>query len=380
MPDAIKPLTVAFVLASYTHDAPAGMERATAALVRGLRQLGHRALIITATEPDQTKDQEVDRDLVVLGSVGVTFPADDDELRDAISTHGQDEVIAADLRDLYRDHHVDIAVYVDALWGLGRLAPACDGVRTVLAMHVVGHDQDLVPALERADVVVAPSTTVLGQAHDRSYDSTCWRIVPNALLDEHNAPDAHQREALRRGGPVRVLARLGPEKNVRALLDAGRLVDRGIEVVLAEAGFEHAAGAQAAEYRRCAHSAAHLPIGSIRHGGLPWDQVQPWLADAAVVIVPSTKETFGLVALEAMSVGTPVVAFDVDNLPALIGTGEGAGGILVPRAHGEFGLWGAAEVLLDDPVRYEALSRAAYYRSRDYLPTTVAHDFLKAVR
>jgi hypothetical protein len=37
---------------------------------------------------------------------------------------------------------VDVAVYVDTLWGLGWLAPACDGVRLVLAMHVVGHDQD----------------------------------------------------------------------------------------------------------------------------------------------------------------------------------------------------------------------------------------------
>ncbi|MGW5054791.1 glycosyltransferase family 4 protein [Actinokineospora sp. NPDC004072] len=379
MPDASKALTVAFVLASYTSDAPAGMERATAALAEGLRQLGHRALIITAIEPDPI-EHGIDEDLVVLDSVGVTFPADDGELREAISTHGQDEIIAADLGALYRHHRVDTAVYVDALWGLGRLAPACPGVRTVLAMHVVGHDQDLVPALERADVVFTPSTTVLGQAHDRSYDSTCWRVVPNALLVDHGAPDARQREALRQGGPVRVLARLGPEKNVRALLDAGRLVDRGIEVVLAQAGFEHAAGAQAAEYRRCAHSAAHLLMGSIRDGGLPWDQVQSWLADAAVVIVPSLKETFGLIALEAMSTGTPVVAFDVDNLPALIGTGEEAGGIVVPRARGEFGLWDATEVLLDDPVRYAALSRAAYYRSRDYLPTTVAHDFLKAVR
>ncbi|SES35960.1 glycosyltransferase family 4 protein [Actinokineospora terrae] len=379
MPEATKSITVAFVLASYTHNAPAGMERAIAALAHGLRQLGHRALIITAVKPDPTKD-ELDEDLIVLGSAEVTFPAADNELREAISSHGQDEIIAADLRALYHRHHVDIAVYVDALWGLGRLAPACPAVRTVLAMHVVGHDQDLTPALERADVVVAPSTTVLDQAHDRGYDSTCWQIVPNALLDDHGAPDARQREALRLGGPMRVLARLGPEKNVRALLDAGHLVDRGIEVVLAEAGFEHAVGAQAAEYRRCAHSTTHLLMGSIRDGGLPWNEVQPWLADAAVVIVPSTKETFGLIALEAMSVGTPVVAFDVDNLPALIDTGAKAGGIVVPRAHGEFGLWGAAEALLDDPVRYAVLSRAAYYRSRDYLPTTVAHDFLKAVR
>lgn len=169
-------------------------------------------------------------------------------------------------------------------------------------------------------------------------------------------------------------------KNVRALLDAGRLVERPIEVVVAEAGFEVSRGAQEAEFRRCVHSAAHLPIGSIKGGGLPWRQVQPWLAKAALVIVPSTKESFGLVALEAMSVGTPVVTFDVDNLPALVGSGTRAGGVVVPQTDGEFGLWRAAEQLLEDPLCYAQLSRAAYYRSRDYLPTTVAQTFLKAVR
>jgi glycosyltransferase involved in cell wall biosynthesis len=98
------------------------------------------------------------------------------------------------------------------------------------------------------------------------------------------------------------------------------------------------------------------------------------------VIVPSVRESFGLVALEAMSVGTPVIAFDTGNLPALIGTGNGAGGAIVPRSQGEHGLWQTAEELLADPVRYVELSRAAYYRSRDYLPTTVAETFLKAVR
>jgi glycosyltransferase involved in cell wall biosynthesis len=375
MPEPGTPLTVAFVLASYAHDAPAGMERATAALARGLRQLGHRTLLITAASGTAADDV-----VVQLGSVGMSFPAEDDELRDAITRHGQDRIIADDLRRLYRDHRVDVVVYVDALWGLGRLAPTCGGMRSVLAMHVVGHDEDLTPALERADVVIAPSSSVLDQSRSRGYDVTGWCVVPNALLDHHAPPDDQRRESLRRHGPVRVLARLGPEKNVPALLDAGRLVQRPIEVVLAAAGFEQRPGTQAAEYRRCAYSAAHLPMGSIHDGGLPWHQVQPWLAEAAVVIVPSTKETFGLVALEAMSVGTPVIVFDVDNLPTLVGTGEDAGGIVVPHSDGELGLWRAAERLLDDPLRYAALSRAAYYRSRDYLPTTVAHDFVKAVR
>jgi glycosyltransferase involved in cell wall biosynthesis len=95
--------------------------------------------------------------------------------------------------------------------------------------------------------------------------------------------------------------------------------------------------------------------------------------------VPSLRESFGLVALEAMSVGTPVVAFDIDNLPTLIGTGDGAGGITVPRTQGEHGLWRAAEHLLKYPAHYAGLSKAAYCRSRDYLPITVAETFIKAV-
>ncbi|MEU3622504.1 glycosyltransferase [Amycolatopsis coloradensis] len=367
------PLTVAFVLASYTPNAPAGIERATAALAHGLRQLGHRALILTAA-PIDTPDDTV----TPLCSVGVTFPCDDDELRDAISTHGQDALLAAELCEIYREHRVDVAVYTDGLWGLGRAAPI-SRARTVLAMHVVGHDQDLEPALDRADLVIAPSPTVLDQAHDRGYNTGDWHLVPNGLLHDPAPPPDSRREALRRHGPIRILARLGPEKNVRALLDAGRLVCRTIEVIVGEAGFEATVGGQAAELDQCRYSAAHLTLATV-HSGVDWDRVPSWLAQAAVVIVPSLQETFGLVALEAMSVGTPVVAFDVGNLPTLLGVGDGAGGVIVPRSWGEHGLWRAAEQLLADPVRYAHLSRAAYYRSRDYLPTTVAETFVKAVR
>ena len=85
-------------------------------------------------------------------------------------------------------------------------------------------------------------------------------------------------------------------------------------------------------------------------------------------------------SLQFMPRFDPNLTFDVDNLPTLIGTGDGAGGVIVPRSWGEHGLWRAAERLLEDPVRYAELSRAAYYRSRDYLPTTVAERFVKAVR
>jgi glycogen synthase len=51
------------------------------------------------------------------------------------------------------------------------------------------------------------------------------------------------------------------------------------------------------------------------------------LASAEIVAMPSRYETFGLVAAEALAVGTPVVAFDIPCLRTIV---SGAGGVLVP--------------------------------------------------
>lgn len=109
--------------------------------------------------------------------------------------------------------------------------------------------------------------------------------------------------------------------------------------------------------------------------GLPWNRVPGWLAGAAVVIVPSLAETFGLVALEAMAAATPVIAFDLDNLPALIG----GGGSLITREQGHLGLWRAAEDVLGAPLRYAQASRAASDHAQDYRPAPVAELLVKVV-
>ncbi|GFJ84913.1 glycosyltransferase [Phytohabitans houttuyneae] len=239
----------------------------------------------------------------------------------------------------------------------------------------MGHDTDLraALALEPAAVIV-PSATVLAQATERGYDSSTWKIVPNTLLTEPEPQPQRVRDHLHQHGPIRVLARLGPEKGVAALLAPRNRLDRPIEVALAKAPFEATAGSQDELLRKCQALAADTPGVAIQPG-LNWDDVLAWLGGASLVIVPSHAETFGLVALEAMAAGTPVVAHDVGNLPALIGDG----GILVPHHHGATGLWRASRELLSDAVTYRRTSRAAYYRSRDYWPALVANQLLKVV-
>lgn len=361
---------VAFVLVSWRPDAPAGMEKAVAAAAVGLAAAGHQAMIITAdrSAPDTFRGVPV----AVLQTLAIPDPCGDKELRAAIDTAGAK--LRDELLSILAAHAVNAAVYVDGLWGLGRVMPTDGNVRRVLAIHVVGHREDMTTALERAEIVVAPSPVVLKQATTSGYDTSAWRVVPNALLDDA-PPAGTDRRWLREHGPIRILARLGPEKGVEELLDAlvgVRLLHR-VEVAVQPAGFESSAGSQVRLLDACRLLAQRT--GAALLPGLPWHQVPTWLAGSAAVIVPSLAETFGLVALEAMAGGSPVVAFDVGNLPTLIG----AGGCVVAREEGHLGLWCAAQKLLEDLVLYERTSRAGYYQSRDYRPAHIADLLVKVV-
>jgi glycosyltransferase involved in cell wall biosynthesis len=367
---ATSPVTTAFVLVTYRHDEPAGMERATAALVAGLRSLGHRAIIISAVPQARSEPG-----IITLSCIPAAFPCDDTALRGAIEANRRS--ITGEVAVTLARHHADLVVYVDALWGLGSIAGQVPHpARRVLAVHVVGGHTDLDPALAAAGQVITPSRYVLAEAGIAGYDVSRWRVVPNPLLyDPEPAilPGSRRREQLRTDGPVRVVARLGAEKGIAELLAAMPAGDRPVQVALASAGFETMPGSQKALLARC-HALARAAGADLRPA-LAWQEVSGFLAGSAVTIIPSVRETFGNLALESLAAGTPVVAYATGNLPALIGEA----GTLIPLPAGPGALWYAAHDLLSDPVRYHQACGDAYCRSRNYRSTDVADAFLKAV-
>ncbi|HEY8470489.1 MAG TPA: N-acetyl-alpha-D-glucosaminyl L-malate synthase BshA [Longimicrobiales bacterium] len=80
------------------------------------------------------------------------------------------------------------------------------------------------------------------------------------------------------------------------------------------------------------------------------------LACADVLLLPSESEAFGLVALEAMACGVPVVATAVGGIPELVPDGEA--GFLVPLGDVD-AMADAVVALLTDPARWQAASTAA---------------------
>lgn len=92
--------------------------------------------------------------------------------------------------------------------------------------------------------------------------------------------------------------------------------------------------------------------------------------EASLFVLPSRSEGFGMVLLEAMSLGTPCISFDCPSGPGDILT-NGVDGILVPPGD-VVGLANAMDDLINDPARRKALAGQARISSGKYAIEEVA--------
>jgi D-inositol-3-phosphate glycosyltransferase len=93
------------------------------------------------------------------------------------------------------------------------------------------------------------------------------------------------------------------------------------------------------------------------------DKLPYYYSAAALVVMPSHYESFGMVALEAMACGTPVVASEVGGLAYLVKDGET--GFTVPDQEPEK-LCAKISLLLNDQGLHETMSQRAVEYAQDY--------------
>ena len=202
-------------------------------------------------------------------------------------------------------------------------------------------------AVRRAERIITPSMAT-ATAVNRSFPEAAGRVmtIPEAADDRFSPtrnPEAEAAWQLRLGIRPPYIFYLGQwkaYKNLPILLEAFRLLHRdrpNAQLVIAGDDPRHP------EIRKGAEA---LPQGSVvLPGRLPESAVPDLYRGAAVVVLPSRAEGFGLPVIEALACGTPVVCSD---LPVLH---EIADGVAVfcdpmnPRAFSE-----AIRQILDGPA------------------------------
>jgi glycosyltransferase involved in cell wall biosynthesis len=150
-------------------------------------------------------------------------------------------------------------------------------------------------------------------------------------------------------GPVLLYAgRFDPAKGIETFVRAGAMLHAERPVHLVFAGGFDPEGPDGAEFRRIRALVAEL--GLAPHvsflGMVPPDRLATVYAAADVCVVPSHYESFGLVAIEAMGCGTPVIASDVGGLRYSVVHRETG---LLARVRDDRAFAGAIRLLLDDP-------------------------------
>lgn len=218
----------------------------------------------------------------------------------------------------------------------------------------------LAPAVRACAGIIAVSETTRNEAIAAlRLDPARIHVVPHGVgpvfSSRPKLRDARIAEALGLEEPfvlwVGSLRARDPRKGLDTLLEAmERLPGGGPPLALA--------GALGPEADRVAADAWRRHVSLVLCGSLADADLASLYRQAAVVVLPSTHEGFGLTALEAMACGAPLVATAVGNLPQL--TIDVA--VLVPPGD-PAALAAAIESVLTEPVRAARMRHAGVDRA-----------------
>ena len=316
-----------------------GLGRHVGALARAQARAGNDVVVITRAEGPASLSTT---DGVRIIRVPRDGPAEEvntenllpwvDSLEDAMSNavtslaqsdwrpdvvHGHDWMVARTLSQAQRDFRIPVVATFHA---------------TEAGRHQGWLPNDLSKTIHRTEWWLAHQATrvIACSSHMRWEVCTLFEIpervvsvIPNGidLADWTTTPaERHRaRQQFASDGPLVVFAgRLEWEKGVHTLLEATPAVAAltpGVRVVIA------GRGGKADELERLAD---RLELGSTATftGWLPENDLHALVAAADIAVVPSLYEPFGLVALEAAALGTPVVVARTGGLAEIAAGGR----------------------------------------------------------
>jgi len=239
------------------------------------------------------------------------------------------------------------------------------GVPVIISVH--GHDVREIPqanrrwrqlvseALVRADAVVASSRDARARVIELGADPARVYDIPQGVDCQHFVPTAG-RKAGAGGWRLLYAGRFDPKKGLGVLIDAMHLLcKRRRDISLKLVGGSRAGGTGELFSQQAHRLGIEDRVEFV--DAQPWAEMPAVMAEPDLFVLPSFYDSFGIVLIEAMACGVPVVATRCggpedlvdDEVGRLVDVGDAAG------------LAAAIEEVLDDYSRFDraALRRRA---------------------
>lgn len=228
--------------------------------------------------------------------------------------------------------------------------------------------------VERADAVLVTSHYCAGVVESLyGVASRKIAVVPESIdLGDWERRFAQARRRSADRPTVLCVARMYPRKRIQDLLGAAcRLRARVPDVQIRIVG-------SGPERGRLARRHAELELGDtvVFLGEVSRSQLAEEYVNAHCFCLPSIQEGFGIVFLEAMAAGLPVVACRAAAVPEVVP--DGVAGLLVEPRDPER-MAGALEELLTDSRRRKEYAEAGRRRAAVFDASRVVERFLEAV-
>jgi N-acetyl-alpha-D-glucosaminyl L-malate synthase BshA len=226
-------------------------------------------------------------------------------------------------------------------------------------------------SIERSDAVTAVSDYLRDETYRAFGCVGCdVQVIPNFVrLEEYHPDPTKQWEGLAPAGHRRVMhiSNFREVKRVRDVVRVFARIRRAMPATLVMVG-------DGPDRPDAEKEAEELGVAQdVRFLGR-LESVATLLQGCEVFLLPSTSESFGLAALEAMACGSVVVATRTGGLPEVID--DGRTGILEPVGSVE-AMGRRAVELLRDPEKFTVMREAGVARAREFSAASIVPMYEK---
>lgn len=331
-----------------------------------LTRRGHEVVVITprlAVTPRTVDGHDLPARTFELAHVGTAWPAYGNGAETLLSL---DPRIPRRLKQVLAAHRFDV-VHVHNPFGvalpIAAILQAKDAV-TVGTLHSVVPDgyrlirwarRPLQHVLARLDARVTVSDAVIASIGARFPDLD-FRTIPNGIDTDFFSPQATPIDGLDDKRNILFIGRFDPRNGVKTAIRAfARLRNSRSDVRLVIVGD----GPLRPLVERLVPDEVRDDV--VFTGRV--NRLRPrYLASAEILCTPCSLASFGMVLLEGMSAGRPVVASRISGFELVMR--DGVDGLMVDRPDDEAAFAAALDQLLDDPACGRRMGAAGRERAR----------------